>query len=69
MNIPDFLPDDARPLLVSQPPGTTAILVERVGKRRRSTPKQFANPHAALDWCERERVTFLHLPAPDNSGN
>lgn len=69
MKIPNFAADAAAPLLVSQPPGKTAILVARVGKRRRSTAKVFPDAHAALDWCERERITFLYLPAPDHSGN
>ncbi len=69
MNIPNFSNNMETPLLVSQPPGTTAILVERVGKRRRSTEKKFADGHAALTWCEQERITFLYLPAPDLSGN
>lgn len=69
MSIPNFADNMEAPLLVSQPPGKTAILVERVGKRRRSTPKQFPNAHAALTWCEQERIMFLYLPATDLSGN
>lgn len=69
MNIPDFTAGMAAPLLISTPPGKLALLVEQTGKRRRASAKKFPNAHAALDWCERERTTFIYLPAPDHSEN
>lgn len=69
MSIPDFSDNMETPMLVLQPPGQTGLLVERVDKRRRTTLKQFPNAHAALDWCEQERILFLYMPAPDVSGN
>ncbi len=69
MNVPDFTAGMSAPLLISTPPGKLALLVEQTGKRRRASAKEFANAHAALDWCERERTTFIYLSGLDHSGN
>lgn len=69
MKAPNYYSYASAPQFISQPPGKLALLVECVGKRRRSSPKEFTNAHAALDWCEREQITFIYLPAPDHSKN
>lgn len=45
-------------------PGQEGVLVEYPDGRRHSTAKQFANAHAALDWCVLHNTDFhYHLVA------
>ena len=48
-----------------------ALLVTRTAGRRRARRLQFANEHAALDWCLAKQATFLLTPpgAPDPAAN
>ena len=40
----------------SESPGIAGVLVVLAGKRRRSKPLKFTDPHAALDWCIQEHA-------------
>ena len=48
-----------------------ALLVTSTAGRRRKRRLQFANEHAALDWCLAKQATFLLTPAgtPDPAAN
>ena len=39
-----------------------AVLVTRAGKRMRRRALDFANEHAALDWCLSRRAIFVLMP-------
>lgn len=44
-----------------------AVLVTRAGKRMRRRSFNFADEHAALDWCLQRRATFVLTPQPGPS--
>jgi hypothetical protein len=50
-------------------PGPHAILVEKIHRRRRSKPMRFADPHAALSWCQSHGAAFVYFPVADPAQN
>ena len=47
-------------------PGSRAVLITRAGKRFAETTLQVQTPHEALDWCIKERASFIFIPGPCN---
>ena len=43
-------------------PGVAGVLVETTSRRRRKVAMQFADTHAALDWCEKTGVSMIYIP-------
>jgi hypothetical protein len=39
-----------------------AVLVTRTGKTMRRRTLEFSDAHAALDWCQDRRATFVLMP-------
>lgn len=54
---PDFFTQTK--ILFMEGNGRAALLLDN----GRPTPKKFAGPHPALDWCRAHRVSFYWLPA------
>jgi hypothetical protein len=56
--------------LFVESPGQTGILVTKEqGRKRTQKPMQFRDGHAALDWCDANKVALVYLPAHDPKKN
>lgn len=70
MNLPaDFLAAPGKTLFMAAA-NRQAVLVTRAGNKMRQRTLDFADEHAALNWCLDRRATFVLLPrSGDNKLN
>jgi hypothetical protein len=55
--------------LFCQSPGRAAVLVSNRRGKMSKRVKRFRDGHAALDWCEKNGVILIYMPAENHSGN
>lgn len=69
-SLPEFPGVPQSKTLFLTAPGVLGKLVSRRGEKLSARQRRFKGPHAALDWCIAEQISFVYTPvAPDPAFN